>query len=584
VVSVDGGEVQVGDRGATQATGLVSAVVHLNKPSLSQAGKGMSGEQRAAHAAEVATLQDQVAAQVAALGGTVIGRFRTLSSGLAIRIDASRLADLRGLANVGAVRQVNNYEVDLSETVPFIGAADLHAAGLDGTGVTVAVLDDGADYTHIKLGGSGDPADYLACAATKTTIGDCAFFPNAKIIGGYDFVGGLWTGGSTSPPEMPDPDPIALSFHGTHVADIIGGWGLDGTPTGDSRGVAPGVEMYAFKVCSELTSSCSGLGLLLATDAAADLDGDPATHDPADVINASIGSPYGQPEDDWTAFVNEAVANGSIYVISAGNSSDKPYIVGSASTATGAISVAQTSVPSDALFFIRIDAPAAGLITNTAFQDWSVPLQTTGAISGTVLYDTTNASTRIGCTDDVGTSPWAPGALAGQIVLVDRGLCAGSLKVSNAAAAGAKLVIIALIAPGAPFSFAFGGARPMSRRSWSRRRTAPCSRLQARPSPWIPMILRSGSACWTRWWARPRAARAITTAISSPTSAPPAARGRRSSAPAQASRRSAAPPARRPWCPARRRCWCRSTATRRCPTPGIMSSAARCPSSCTSRC
>ncbi len=131
----------------------------------------------------------------------------------------------------------------------------------------------------------------------------------------------------------------------------------DDTPNRMGPGVAPGADLYAFKVCSEVSTACSGIALLQGTDAAADLDGDPATYDPADVINASIGSGYGQPEDDWTAFVNEAVAYGSVYVISAGNNSDMPFIVGSASTATAAISVAQTSVPSDKVYYITINAP-----------------------------------------------------------------------------------------------------------------------------------------------------------------------------------------------------------------------------------
>ena len=242
--------------------------------------------------------------------------------------------------------------------------------GFDGTGVKVAVLDDGADYTHVKLGGPGTVDAYDACSADPTVIGeaDCPYFPNDKIVGGYDFTGG-WNG--TTVPETPDPDPIALSFHGTHVADIIGG--LEGGGVGP--GVAPGADLYAFKVCSEVSSSCSGIALLQATDAAADLDGDPATYDPADVINASIGSGYGQPEDDWTAFVNEAVAYGSVYVISAGNNADYPFIVGSASTATAAISVAQTSVPSDKVYYININAPTPGQITNTAWLAWSVTSQ-----------------------------------------------------------------------------------------------------------------------------------------------------------------------------------------------------------------
>ena len=51
--------------------------------------------------------------------------------------------------------------------------------GFDGTGIKVAVLDDGADYTHAKLGGPGNVDAYEALADDPTVIGEanCPFFP-----------------------------------------------------------------------------------------------------------------------------------------------------------------------------------------------------------------------------------------------------------------------------------------------------------------------------------------------------------------------------------------------------------------------
>jgi len=169
-----------------------------------------------------------------------------------LEVDASALTALAQNPNVVSINPIRNYELDLSETVPYIGATAVQAAGFDGTGVRVAVIDSGIDYTHIAFDGSGDPNDWLN---NDPTVIEPGTFPTARVVGGYDFVGSVWPDG----PEMPDPDPIddgPGGGHGTHVADIIGG----------AMGVAPGVDLYALKVCSSVSSSCSGVALMNAMD------------------------------------------------------------------------------------------------------------------------------------------------------------------------------------------------------------------------------------------------------------------------------------------------------------------------------
>ena len=121
-----------------------------------------------------------------------------------------------------------------------------------------------------------------------------------------------------------DPDPIDFEGHGTHVADIIAGQSLDGT----HKGVAPGAKLLAVKVCSAVATSCSGIALLQGVDFALDPNGDGDTRDAVDVINMSLGSSYGQIEDDLTPASNNAVRLGVVVVASAGNSANQPYIVG----------------------------------------------------------------------------------------------------------------------------------------------------------------------------------------------------------------------------------------------------------------
>src|SRR5688572_4378820 len=189
-------------------------------------------------------------------------------------------------------------------------------------------------------------------------------------------------------------------------------------------------------------------------DFALDPNGDGDTSDHVDIINMSLGSPYGQPfDDDLSAAVDNATAAGVLTVASAGNSADKQFITGSPGAATTALSVAQTAVPSAALQVMTLLAPVTG-DRGAVFQPWSAPLTTT--IEGPVLYPAT-AAKRVGCADAVGATPFTAGELAGRIVLIDRGVCSFSLKVANAAAAGASLVVIGLITPDVPFAGANGG-------------------------------------------------------------------------------------------------------------------------------
>src|SRR5207302_7017617 len=112
--------------------------------------------------------------------------------------------------------------------------------------------------------------------------------------------------------------------HGTHVAAIIAG-----DDAGSHQGVAPGASLYAVKVCSAVSSACSGVALLQGIEFALDPNGDGDISDAVDVINMSLGSAYGQIQDDLTEASQVAAELGVVVVAAAGNDADKPYIVSS---------------------------------------------------------------------------------------------------------------------------------------------------------------------------------------------------------------------------------------------------------------
>lgn len=129
----------------------------------------------------------------------------------------------------------------LSDSVPLVGAAPLHAAGLTGAGQTVAVLDTGVETTHPAFAGR---VAQEACFSTTSTAngGSQSLCPNGQA----EQIGGNAARGCTAGVRGCD--------HGTHVAGIVLGDG------GGVRGMAPGADLMAVQVFSRFnsTSSCNG--------------------------------------------------------------------------------------------------------------------------------------------------------------------------------------------------------------------------------------------------------------------------------------------------------------------------------------
>jgi subtilisin family serine protease len=400
--------------------------------------------------------QASVAQGLAGLGARELGRVHVAHNAIAVRIDASQLSQIASMPGVAKVRPVINYELALSETVPYVGGSAVQASGIDGTGVKVAVLDTGVDYTHRNLGGPGTTAAYDAAYGADTTdpknTTRDGLFPTAKVIEGFDFVGETWgvTAGVEFGTRTEDPDPIDFNGHGTHVADIVAGKSLDGTHVG----MAPGAKLLAGKVCSALSTACNGIALLKGVDFALDPNGDGDIGDAADVISMSIGSAYGEIEDDLTEACADAVRLGVVVVTAAGNEGNKPYIVSSPSIGLGVISVAQTQVPSAKGYPLVVHSPAAiaGAYGNTVLLDFApIGAGVTGDVAFVGRGCPAGSITANNPDDPYLASP------AGKIALIDRGACPVSLKIDRAAKAGAIGVLIGLVAPGDAVGFSFGG-------------------------------------------------------------------------------------------------------------------------------
>lgn len=420
------------------ATGVPEGQVIVRLSSEAGAQAFVKGRSETAARNAARAQQDAFVQRLKALDPQVkiIARTQMALNAVFVEVKPEALARIAADQAVVSVNPVGRYTMDLSETVPYIGATAVQQGRETGKGVRVAVLDSGIDYTHKALGGSGSVAEYQA---NDPAVIERGTFPTAKVKGGYDFVGSTWPDTA----EAPDPDPLddgPESGHGTHVAHIIGGTG----------GVAPGVDLYGVKVCSSISTACSGIAMIQGLEWSLDPNGDGRINDRMHVINMSLGSDYGQPfDDDASAAVDNLSKVGVLTVASAGNGGDKPYITGTPAAADSALSVAQTAVPSGTLPMMEILAPPsiAGTVP-AVWQPWSKPL--TQAVQGPVVFGDGAGGNLLGC------EPFAPGSLAGKVVLVNRGTCNFSLKISNIAEGGGIMGLIGMVDGADPFTGAEG--------------------------------------------------------------------------------------------------------------------------------
>jgi subtilisin family serine protease len=289
----------------------------------------------------------------------VIYRTQRVFNGIAVQVKADQLAAIEALPGVVAVRSLPVHTIDLVRTVPFIGAPALwdrlHIDGLDGDRISIGIIDTGIDYLHADFGGPGAGYD----DNDVTAINDAILFPTAKVVGGYDFAGDAYNASSQENAlPQPDPDPMDCWGHGTHVAGIAAGYGtlkngstypgpynsdLDWNLFRIGPGVSPRADLYALKVFG-----CSGSSQLVnqAVEWAVDPNGDGDFSDRLDVLNLSLGSSFGGPEDSSVVALDNAALAGIVVVAAAGNSGDIYYVAAGPGVADRAISVAASSTSS----------------------------------------------------------------------------------------------------------------------------------------------------------------------------------------------------------------------------------------------
>lgn len=363
-------------------------------------------------------------------------------NGMVMRVRAADVATVAGMRGVKAVHPMQPKYPQNSTSVPFIGVTSAwqYYAYVTGEGVKLGILDTGVDYIHAALGGSGNTAQYAANDTTDPS--DIADYPNTRVVGGTDLVGDDYNGENAA---VPDDDPMDANGHGTHVAGTAAGWAVttaglvysgpwdDTTPFDTFRvgcGVAPNADIYGVKIFG---ASGSTWYVPQGIEWTTDPDGNGDYSDRMDVVNCSVGSPYGVWDEPDVVAMNNAVALGVFYACSAGNSGDAHYINGSPGIASRACSTA-SGLDMHSATGLRITSPL-GIAGDYACQPSSIgpALDSTGFSGNIVMAEPADAASALTNAAEI----------SGNIALIDRGSVDFLTKVANAQDAGATAVIVA---------------------------------------------------------------------------------------------------------------------------------------------
>lgn len=221
----------------------------------------------------------------AAVAGTDPGVALPSVGGAALSIDKDRAAEAwDGLEPTptaraaGSVRKIwldaqvrGTAAPDLgTPTVPLTGAPAAHGRGIDGSGVTVAVLDTGYDVGHPDLAG--------------------------QVTASRSFV--------------PGQDVDDLNGHGTHTASTVAGTGA--ASDGRYAGMAPGADLMVGKVLDNSGSGATS-GIIAGMQW--------AVAEGADIVSMSLGNDTATSCSSLDTQALEALSDRALFVVAAGNSS-----------------------------------------------------------------------------------------------------------------------------------------------------------------------------------------------------------------------------------------------------------------------
>lgn len=257
-------------------------------------------------------------------------------SGTVKRSDLEKLLEVPGILSIEPnsemyaleTPETNSDEVTpfMDQTTPHLGAPELWERGITGEGVKVAVLDTGIDYDHPDLedayvGGHNfikhDEDEY-----TKDRDDDDPY--------------------ETSPSERPEGKPEfdsnGRSFYTTHGTHVAGTIAAQGNNEYGIKGIAPDVELYAYRVLGAYGSGFTD-GIIAGIEKSVEED--------MDIINLSLGGVSNDEHSPDAVAINNAALDSVTPIIANGNAGPGRGTIGTPATATLGIAVGNSTPPEE---------------------------------------------------------------------------------------------------------------------------------------------------------------------------------------------------------------------------------------------
>ncbi len=421
--------------------------------------------ERPAEAASYArSLEDRHASVRAELARRRIeptGSAKTVLNAIFVVAPAESVADLASIPGVKSVVPVRAYKRKLNRATALVNApaawSALGGAENAGAGVKIAILDTGIDQQHPAF---QDPSLPMPAGYPKCSGSDCAF-TNNKVIVARSYVKQLAAGSNPANPAADSrPDDYSARDHvghGTAVASTAAGHSNTGLVT--FSGVAPKAYLGSYKIYGspEVNDFTTDDVIVQALEDAINdgmdvvsfSSGGPAFTGPLDT-GAACGAAAGVPCDlSGQAFENAAKA-GMVIVAAAGNEGEDGVNAPTFSTidspgdAPSVIAVGGTT--NSHTFVETVDVPGRTDLhsLNANPGDSLIPA---GIVRGQLIDVSIFGAGPLGC------SAFPAYSLAGTIALIQRGTCNFSVKIRNAADAGAIGVILYMADASPPLSF-----------------------------------------------------------------------------------------------------------------------------------